>query len=75
MGKTENMTCCECDRCGAKEYLVAGAPTAAEWHEARRVSADGVDVRRLLCDACWQDYRALASEQDAAFNGFMGRKG
>mgnify|MGYP004506155259 CR=1 FL=1 len=75
MAKTCNITCCECDRCGEKEYLAEGAPTWSDWHVVTRYSVDGVKIERLFCGNCFEDYKMLMSEQDAGFNGFMGQKG
>lgn len=75
MAKTANITCCECDRCGKKEYLTDSSPAWSDWHVVRRYSADAVEMQRLLCRECFEDYKVLMSEQDAGFNGFMGQKG
>ena len=75
MAKTSGITCCECDRCGEKEFLSEGAPAWSNWHGVTRYSMDGVKMERLLCRECFEDYKMLMSEQDAGFNGFMCEKG
>lgn len=71
MAKTTNITKYACDRCGAEAYLPKGDPRESDWREVSRVTADGVSVSRLLCAQCTTGYKALASEQDAAFTAFM----
>ena len=75
MGRTENLTQLECDRCGAKEVVTAKSPSLGYWHDVARISADGVETGRLLCDECYDDYVHLASSQDAEFVAFMENKG
>lgn len=75
MAKTSGITKCECDRCGAKEYLTETSPTWSDWHTIKRYTGDAVEVSRLLCRDCFTDYKTLMSEQDAGFNDFMKTKG
>lgn len=74
MGKTAGLTQYECDRCDQKEITTEGAPAAAFWHDVSRLSADGVEVRRLLCNSCYKEYVQFVSDEDAAFNRFMEEK-
>lgn len=71
MPKKTGITDYTCDRCGKQQYIADGEPAASEWREISRITADGVDSKRLLCKDCTSQYRKLATEQDTAFNAFM----
>jgi hypothetical protein len=66
------MQCCECDRCGEKEYLTEDAPNQADWHDSERATAD-CNVRPfLLCSGCYEKYKEFTRQQDAEFAKWMG---
>lgn len=71
MAKTTNITRYVCDRCGKTAYVAPGDPSASDWREIKRVTADGVDISRLVCSTCNAEHKKLANNQDAAFNAFM----
>ncbi len=71
MAKTDGITRYVCDRCGKIEYLVSDDPRKSDWRDVSRVTADGVDTKRLLCSTCNKEYKSLVATQDAAFNSFM----
>ncbi len=71
MGKVEDLVQYECDRCGGKEITAKGSYATTFWHDIERTSADGVTVRRLLCDSCYKEYTAFVAGEDSAFNAFM----
>lgn len=71
MPKKTGITDYTCDRCNKQQYIAYGEPAASEWREISRITADGVDSKRLLCKDCTAQYRKLATEQDTAFNAFM----
>lgn len=66
-----DMQCCECDRCGAKEYLTADAPNQADWHDKERVTEDGKVRPFLLCAKCNEAYKEFARQQEAELSKWM----
>ncbi|MDY5002977.1 MAG: hypothetical protein SO057_02360 [Atopobiaceae bacterium] len=74
MSKTAGFSQYVCDRCGKSVYTLDSAPEAQSWRTIKRVTADGVDVTRLLCPDCASAYRTLASSQDTAFGDFMANR-
>lgn len=62
--RRENMTQCECDRCGEKELLAPDAPTSSNWHDMKRYTVDGTVKPFLLCQGCYEKYRDFADGQD-----------
>ena len=71
MAKTENYTHYVCDRCGADAYLAANSAASADWREVERFDQYGSKATRLLCKACTDEYKKLATKQDTAFQEFM----
>ena len=71
MAKTENYTHYVCDRCGADAYLAANSAATADWREVERFDQYGSKATRLLCKSCTDEYKKLATKQDAAFQEFM----
>ena len=71
MAKTENYTHYVCDRCGADAYLAANSAASADWREVERFDQYGSKATRLLCKSCTDEYKKLATKQDAAFQEFM----
>lgn len=71
MAKTENYTHYVCDRCGADAYLAANSAASADWREVERFDQYGSKASRLLCKSCTDEYKKLATKQDAAFQEFM----
>lgn len=72
MPRRTNMTQCECDRCGSKEFLADDSPTSADWHDVERFTAEGKARRILLCDDCYRKYNQLLTQEDTQYRSFMG---
>ena len=75
MAKTDNITHYVCDRCGADAYLAANSAATADWREVERFDQYGSKASRLLCKACTDAYKQLATKQDAACQEFMAKQG
>lgn len=60
-----------CDRCGKVEFLTDAEARNTKWAVITHITADGVNVSRLLCETCANDYKAVADTADKAFNEFM----
>lgn len=71
MAKTDNITRYECDRCHQAAHLTGDDPRRSDWRQVRRYTSDGVESERLLCSACYRDYRPLVVGQDNDFNRWM----
>lgn len=74
MSKTTGISQYTCDRDGTTAYLADNDPRVSDWHTIKRVTADGVDMNRLLCADCYSKYKTLAGNQDTEFNAFMAGK-
>lgn len=75
MTRRENLTCCECDRCGDKEYLTNDSPNLADWFDVKRITSQGIERTALLCSSCYTDYKQLLDKEDTSYRQFMGEKG
>lgn len=73
MAKTEGYVQLVCDRCGKTVYSQTNSPEYQTWRNIRRISADNVEVSRLLCKECYSGYRELSAEQDTQFGDFMAK--
>lgn len=74
MAKTDGITHYVCDRCAADAYLAANSAASADWREVERFDQYGSKASRLLCKACTDAYKQLATKQDAEFQAFMAAK-
>lgn len=74
MAKTDGITHYVCDRCGADAYLAANSAATADWREVERFDQYSSKASRLLCKSCTDEYKKLATKQDAAFQEFMAKK-
>lgn len=75
MAKTSGYSQYVCDRCGKTLYAASGAPETQSWRTARRYTADGTEVSRLLCPDCYDGYRTLAAAHDSVFSDYMAKRG
>lgn len=69
--RQKNMEMCECDRCGAKEYLTDDSPNKSLWHDEGRIMAAGTTKPFLLCDACHVEYVEYKTIEDDAYSKWM----
>lgn len=75
MAKDSNYNNLVCDKNNKHQaYVKDGAPGESEWHEIKRIRADGTTISRWLCASCYAAYRALVEKQDADFTTFMEAK-
>ncbi len=72
MPRRTNITQCECDRCEYKEILDDDSPTAADWHDVDRITAEGKARHMLLCKGCYEKYKDLVNKEDTQYRLFMG---
>lgn len=47
------------------------SPEYQTWRNIKRISADNVEVSRLLCKDCYSEYREMCTTQDTQFGDFM----
>lgn len=71
MSKTTGFSRYTCDRCGKSLYAADNAPDVQNWAEIKRISVDGGEQSRLLCERCKAAYRDLASRHDTEFGRLM----
>lgn len=63
-----------CDRCRKIAYLTTSNPQKNDWIEIRRVTADGGEQKRELCNSCQKQYFSLVTKGDEEFTDFMANK-
>lgn len=71
MAKTEGYVQLVCDRCSKTVYAQMNSPEYQTWRNIKRISADNVEVSRLLCKDCYSEYREMCTTQDTQFGDFM----
>lgn len=70
---TTNISQYACDRCQESSYY-SQAQQASGWMTVKRYTVDRIETERVLCPACYEEYKALAAKHDQEFNDFMARK-
>lgn len=60
-----------CDRCSKSEFLTDAETRNTKWQVITHITADGVNISRLLCEQCGNEYKAVADAADKAFSEFM----
>ncbi len=71
MGKTENVTMIECDRCGEKYFAPPGDAYIKEWGQPKRINSSLNEATCTLCPVCLSDYKTLVAKHDKDFISFL----
>lgn len=71
MGKIENITEWECDRCGEKYFAPPEDGYAKQWGQPKRINSSLDEATCTLCPECLSEYKMLVATHDKDFATFL----